>query len=140
MLLAESGDFAAGEARMARALELRPNDPALLAAQGQLYAAWANVDPARLADAESAYRRAVAAAPTVPAYHAQLGWLLAKQGQAHEAALYLERAIDLDATDGQAFAWLADVYRALGRAADAEWAQAHADRWSQAADGGGTTP
>ena len=60
--------------------------------------------------AEDAYRRALALAPDVATYHAGLGVVLARQGQLEEGVEELERAVDLDATYGMAFAQLADLY------------------------------
>ena len=43
----------------------------------------------------------------------------------------LERAVDLDATDGLAYGHLAELYRAMGRDADAQRAREEAIRWGE---------
>jgi O-antigen ligase len=129
-VLAQGGDFAAAEWQLAVADELRPNDPRVWAARGDLYALWGDVDSARYSQAEAAYQHAVALAPNVAAYHAALGLALAQQGRLEEAAMALERAVDLDATYGIAYGHLADLYLALGRETEAAWARREAVRWN----------
>jgi len=129
-LLLECGDFAAAEAQLVAAGRLSPTDPRIWAARAEVHVRWGQSDPAHYSLAEEAYRLALERAPNVAGYHAALGTVLALQGRLEEALAELERAVDLDATDGAAYARLADVYEALGRTADAAWARMEARRWT----------
>jgi hypothetical protein len=99
-VLVQGGDFAAADAQLAVADGLSPDDPKVWAAWGELYALWGELEPPRYAQAETAYRQAVALAPDVATYHAALGLVLAGQGLLKEGAAELERAVDLDARRG----------------------------------------
>jgi superkiller protein 3 len=101
------------------------------AARGDLYALWGDVELSRYSQAEAAYRQALELAPNLAIYHTALGLVLAQQGRLEEGAMALERAVDLDATDGIAYAHLADLYLALGRETEAAWARQEAVRWSE---------
>ena len=125
----EGGGFAAAEAQLAAAGRLSPDDPKVWAAQGELYARWGEVEPGRYAQAEAAYLRALELAPDVATTHTALGLVLAQQGRLAEAVAELERAVALDATDGVAYGYLADLYLALGRETEAARARQEAARW-----------
>lgn len=129
-LLLQRGDFAAAEAQLVTADRLSPADPRAWAARAEVHVRWGQSDPAHYALAEEAYRQTLEWAPNVAGYHAALGTVLVRQGRLEEALRELERAVDLDATDGAAYAHLAEVYQALGRTADAAWARMEARRWS----------
>ncbi len=131
-VLVQSGQFSSAEAQMAVADRLSPDDPEVWAARGELYAIWGDLDSARYSQAEAACRQAVELAPNVATYHTALGLVLARQGRLEEGTVALERAVDLDATDGIAYGHLAGLYLALGRETDAAWAQRQAERWSEA--------
>ncbi len=135
-VLVQSGQFSPAEAQLAVADGLSPDDPELWAARGELYAIWGDVEPARYSQGEAAYRQALELAPNVATYHTALGLVLARQGRLEEGAVALERAVDLDATDGIAYGHLADLYLALGRETEAVWAQREAERWSKVGDEG----
>lgn len=126
---AEGGAFSAAEEQLAIAARLSPGDPRVWSARGDLYAAWATVEPERYRDAEAAYRHVLALAPNVATYHATLGVTLARQGRLGEGIAALERAVALDATDGVAYAHLAELYTAVGRDEAAAWARGEAARW-----------
>jgi O-antigen ligase/Tfp pilus assembly protein PilF len=128
--LAQNGDFVAAEGQLDAATSLSPDDPETWVAKGNIFALWGRVAPDRYTQAEAAYRQAVALAPNVATYHAALGLILAQQGRLTEGAAELERAVDLDATDGVAFQHLAQVYEALGEKDRAAWAQKEAERWN----------
>jgi Flp pilus assembly protein TadD len=130
-VLVRGGEFAAAEAQLAVADGLSPDDPKVWAAWGELYALWGELEPLRYAQAETAYRQALALAPNVATYHTALGLVLAHQGLLEEGAAELERAVDLDATDGISYGHLADLYQALGRDTEAVWARRQAERWSE---------
>lgn len=121
--LGEGGDRAAAETQLEAATRLNPDDPGLWAARGALYARWGD------ARAVWAYRQAIDLAPNVAAYHTALGLILARQGRPAEGVSALERAVALDATDGVAYAYLADLYEALGYLAQARQARQAAERW-----------
>jgi O-antigen ligase/Tfp pilus assembly protein PilF len=127
--LARSGDPAA-EPHLNAANALSPNDPQMWAATGSIYAMWGNISPDKYVQAEAAYRRALGLAPDIATYHTALGLTLVQQGRIKDGLVELERAVDLDATDGVAFQHLAQVYEALGEEAKANWAQKEAERWN----------
>lgn len=124
-----AGNASQAEEEILAAERLAPNDPRILAAKGAFYALWGEEEPQRLAQAESAYRRAIDLAPHIATYHTALGLILVKGGRPQEALVELERAVDLDATDGVAFAHLAKLYGALGRTDAAEWARSMARQY-----------
>jgi len=128
-VLTQAGDFRAAETALDAAAQLNSGDPRLWMARGELYAAWGTVEPGRYVSAEVAYRQALELAPNVATVHAALGWVLGQQGRLEEGMIALERAVALDATNGAAYSYLADLYRALGREEEAERAQREAMRW-----------
>jgi predicted Zn-dependent protease len=128
-VLARTGDPAA-ESQLEAASRLSPNDALIWATRGSIYALWANVSPSKYAQAEAAYRRALELAPDIAAYHTALGLILVRQGRIDDGLAELERAVDLDATDGVAFHHLAQVYETLGEKSKAAWAQKEAERWN----------
>ncbi len=130
-LYGEAGDYVAAEGQLAVAGRLGPDDPRIWAAWGELYARWAEVEPGRYTQAETAYRRALALAPNVATYHTALGLVLAKQGRLEEGVIELERAVALDATDSIAYRHLADLCRVLGRDTEANWAWQEAVYWAE---------
>jgi len=119
-----AGDLPAAQVQLTQAIALEPEDAVAWAAQGDLYAH-------RGYDgyAEAAYRRAIVLAPTVALTHRALGMALLRQGRLADGLAALERAVDLDATDGVAFYLLADGYRTLGDTARATWAWRQAVHW-----------
>ena len=129
--LLQNRDLPAAEVQLTAAGQLSPNDPAIWAAWGMMYARWGEgeVEPARYAQAETAYRQALGLAPNVATYHTALGVVLAQQERMEEGLAELERAVALDATDGVAYQYLADLYLSLGRETDAAWARKEAARW-----------
>lgn len=128
-VMIEGGDFVAAELQLDAVERLSPADPRLWAARGELYAIWGAFDGRRYAQAEAAYRSALALAPNLAVYHAALGWVLAQQGRLEEGVAALERAVALDATNGTAFGYLAELYQVLGREEEAAWARQEAARW-----------
>lgn len=126
----ESGNPAAAQAQLVAADSLSPNDPLIWTARGDLYAMWGEAQPQRYPQAEAAYQRALDLAPDVATTHTALGLVLVRQGRLEEGLAQLERAVDLDATDAVAYRHLADLYQALGRTAQADWARREAARWS----------
>jgi O-antigen ligase len=129
--LGQAGDWQAAESHLSTAVNLAPDDTSVLILQGDLYTHRAETDTARYAQAEATYRRAVELAPNVARYHLALGLVLVEQGQVEEGLAELERAVDLDATDGLAYGHLAELYRAMGRDTDARRAREEAIRWGE---------
>jgi hypothetical protein len=123
------GDFAAAEAELEAAAELGPDNYHIWAARGELYARWGELESGRYTQAEDAYRQAVEMAPNVAANHALLGMVMARQGRLEEGSAELKRAVELDATDGAAYRYLAGLYGELGWDSEEEWAARQADRW-----------
>jgi Tfp pilus assembly protein PilF len=126
--LANNRDPAA-QAQLNTANALSPNDPQVWAATGSIYAQWGNVSPDKYTQAEASYRRALELAPDIATYHTALGLILIQQGKVEDGLIELERAVDLDVTDGVAFHHLARVYEALGEKSKATWAHKEAERW-----------
>ena len=119
------------EATLQEAINLRPADFTSWEALGSLYGRWAaGWDPARLAAAEDAFRHAAALAPDVATLHAAWGTAFLVAGRPAEALPHLQRAIELDATDGQAYADLGATALALGRLDLAQASFSEAARWS----------
>lgn len=119
------------EAELLAARALRPGDYQIAAALGELYGVWGSRwDPARLPQADEAYAQAAALAPTLSTVYVRWGMMALETGQLDEAAVRFRQAVDLDATDGYAFAHLGDVEMALGRPAEACAAYAEAAHWA----------
>jgi Flp pilus assembly protein TadD len=127
-LLASVGDEEGTETQLAAADRLSPRDPQIWAARGEIYATWGATRPAWYAEAEKALRHAVSLSPNVATYHTALGMVLAQQGRLDQGARELERAVALDATDAVAYDHLIDLYRALGRDAEADRVREEAER------------
>ena len=108
------GDARGAARAMERALEVRAEDPRLLAGLGSAHAA-----AGEQAQAVASYRRALALDPVQPLTFVNLGVTLEAQGDAEAAAGAYQRAIALDAHDPLALANLANVYLRAGRPAEA---------------------
>jgi len=119
------------EAELLAARELRPGDYHVPAALGELYGLWGSRwDPTRLPLAGEAYGQAAALAPNQAMVYTAWGMLALESGQLDEAAARFRQAVDLDATDGYAFAHLGDVELARGRPVEACAAYAQAAHWA----------
>jgi protein O-GlcNAc transferase len=127
--LGAAGRWPDAQAEIDAAVQLAPHDAQVWAAGGAICAWGGQADPALYRRAEAAYRQALAIAPNVAAWHTSLGLVLAGQGRLPEAIAALERAVDLDTTDGVAYLHLANLYQAAGRTADAYRAWLQAERW-----------
>jgi O-antigen ligase len=133
-LLLTNGAADAAQHEILQAQRLSPNDPRVAAAVGELHALRGRFEPYQLLLAETAYRRTLELAPHVAIYHTALGLVLAQQGRLDDAIRAVERAVDLDATDGVAYAHLAGLYAASGRQHEATQAANEARRWGIAID------
>lgn len=127
----EAGDFSAGVAALLEAQRMRPNDPALRALLGDVYAQRSLSDPSQAGRAEDQYRQAIALAPNIAAYHLGLGLALAAQQRPDQGIAAVERAVALDATYGDAYAVLAELYEGAGRPEEARRAAEAAARWRE---------
>lgn len=125
----QRGDWSAGEAAARQAVALAPDDAVVWAALGDLEARWGALDSSRLAIAEQAYQEASRRAPTIAAYHTARGLILVQQGRLAAGTTTLQRAIDLDATDGVAYAYLGDAWLAQAQIFEALAAYDQAIRW-----------
>lgn len=105
----QRNDFAAAEALLQKAAVASPNDYRVWFDLGYVYNA-----TQRTTDATEAYRKAVAAKPDIFESNLNLGLLLAKQGDAAEAAKYLKAATQLKPTAHPQES-LARAWQALGR-------------------------
>lgn len=123
--------LARGEDALLAATALRPCDFTIWAALGDLYATWAaGWDATRMGSADAAYRQAAHLAPDVATVRAAWGAALLRAGRPAEARPHLQRAVDLDATDGQAYADLGAAELALGHIEAGHAAYAETIRWS----------
>lgn len=107
----------AAEADLQRALELRPDQPAVLN-----YLAYSWVEQGRhLAKAEAMLRKAVDDRPQDGYIVDSLGWVYFRQGRFEEAVLELEKAVELKPGDPTINDHLGDAYWAVGRKREAEF-------------------
>jgi Flp pilus assembly protein TadD len=133
--LAEGGNplpwLQQAEAELLVARVLRPGDYHVPVALGELYGVWGTRwDPARLPLAAKAYSQAATLAPNQAMIYTSWGMLALESGQLDEAAVRFQQAVDLDATDGYAFAHLGDVELARGRPVEACAAYVQAAHWA----------
>ena len=110
------------EADLQRALELAPDQPAVLNYLGYT---WAD-QGIRLAEARRMIERAIEQEPKDPAIIDSLGWVMLRQGHADDAELLLEQAVDLQPEDPTINSHLGDAYWAVGRRLEAvfQWRRA----------------
>ena len=110
------------EADLQRALELAPDQPAVLNYLGYT---WAD-QGIRLAEARRMIERAIEQEPKDPAIIDSLGWVMLRQGQADDAELLLEQAVGLQPEDPTINAHLGEAYWAVGRRLEAvfQWRRA----------------
>lgn len=114
--------LAAAESRMTDALAMRPLDPLLWLRMADVltYRAVRAADDSAAVVAENAYRRAIDLAPNVGTLWAKNGAFDLLQGRPDSAIVKLERATALDPTDGVAWSYLSQAYRAMGRTDEAD--------------------
>lgn len=127
---AASSALSLADASWQQATQLRLSDPAVWAAQAQFYLTLAEQgELAFLTEAELAAREAIRLAPTIARLYLLQGRIYWLAGQWEDAARQFAQAVDLDTTDGLAWALLADAYAAQGQIAQAEAAWLEAERW-----------
>ncbi len=108
LVAAQLGDYERGEEAMREAIALRPTDPVPYTQLTAIYARQAadSEAPEKLGLAYDAYDQAIALAPTIALTHQQYADLALRSGDVDVALEQARRAVDLDATDGIAFAIL----------------------------------
>ena len=118
------------EAELLAARDLRPREYRTWAALGELYGVWGNRwDATRLPLAHQAFVRATGLAPGLATLHTAWGMVDLAGGRFAPAAVHFRRAVDLDATDGYAFAHLGEAELGAGHHAAAAAAFEQAVRW-----------
>jgi tetratricopeptide (TPR) repeat protein len=106
-----SGRWKEGEADLAMALKLRPNEPELLN-----YLGYAWIDRGeRLAEAMAMVEKAVAANPRSGSIIDSLGWAHYRLGDFKTAVDKLEQAVELEAGNPEINSHLGDAYWMVGR-------------------------
>jgi tetratricopeptide (TPR) repeat protein len=111
------GDCAACEADLLRALELSPEQPAVLNYLGY---SWAERG-VHLAEAQRMIEKAVRIDPNNGAIVDSLGWVMLRQGDQRNAVRLLERATELKPDDPTINGHLGDAYAAMGRQLEAQY-------------------
>jgi tetratricopeptide (TPR) repeat protein len=115
-------DHAGAEADMKQALALYPDQPVVLNFLGF---SWADQNR-NLAQAHDYIQKALDQRPEDGEIVDSLGWVLLRQGDAHQAVRVLERAAEMSPVDPTITGHLGDAYWALGRKLEAE------DQWRRA--------
>lgn len=117
----DAGDFAESAAAYQKALELRPEDPDVLHALGQMHAR-----AGALSLAVDAYRRSLAADPAQPLVWVNLGSALAGTGDPAGAREAYEEALSLNPHEPLAHFNLGNTFQRAGRYEEAAEAYAQA--------------
>ncbi len=110
------------EADLRKALELAPDQPAVLNYLGY---SWAD-QGVHLPEARRMIERAIEQEPKDPAIIDSLGWVMLRQGHANDAELLLQQAVDLQPEDPTINSHLGEAYWAVGRRLEAvfQWRRA----------------
>ena len=126
---AQIGDFERAEDTMHRAIALRPTDPVLYTQLAAIYAHEAMEAPEKIELAYGAYEQAITLAPTIALMHQQYADLALRSGDRTVALAQAQRAVELDATDGNSFGILGWVQLQAGDLEAAQTAFEQAVRW-----------
>jgi tetratricopeptide (TPR) repeat protein len=119
------------EAELLAARDLRPREYRTWAALGELYGVWGNRwDATRLPLAHQAFGRATELAPNLATLYTAWGMVDLAGGRFAPSAVHFRRAVDLDATDGYAFAHLGQAELGAGHIAAAASAFEQAVHWA----------
>ena len=112
----------AAEADLQRALQLAPDQPAVLNYLGY---SWAD-QGVHLPEARQMIERAIEQAPKDAAILDSLGWVMLRQGQAGDAEQLLRQAVSLQPEDPTINSHLGEAYWAVGRRLEAvfQWRRA----------------
>ena len=126
-----TAEFQSAEAALDAARRLAPGNYRIWAGFGELYTEWGKAgDPARFAQAESAFRQAVTLFPGSAMLHTGWGVSYMAQDRIDEAAVQFHQAAHLDHTDAWAYWRLGDALLAQDDLAGAEEAYRNAVRWA----------
>jgi tetratricopeptide (TPR) repeat protein len=118
------------EAQLLAAGVLRPGDSRIWAALGELYGLWGNRwDTGRLTFAYDAYQQATTLAPNHATLYTGWGLVYLESQDLAGAGARFRKAVDLDATDAYAFAYLGHVELAQGNVESALSAYRQAVHW-----------
>ncbi len=112
-----SDQWTKAEADFRKALELSPDQPAVLNYLGYSYVEKGE----NLDEALDMIQRAVVGRPDSGYIVDSLGWALYRLGRYDEAVVQMERAVELEAVDPLVTDHLGDVYWAVGRKREAEF-------------------
>jgi tetratricopeptide (TPR) repeat protein len=118
---------------------LAMDDPEIWRLQAELFTEWAVTDSQQSGRAEEIYHRMVLKAPNIARYHLAWGLTLGQMGNLEQAIQALERAVELDMTDVNAYRNLAIFYRVLSKDREADQAQRAAEYWLERTAKGVTT-
>ena len=130
---AHAAEFAAAERSLDAARDLTPDDYVIWSGYGELYTEWGLAgERALFAQAEHAYRQAVALFPGSAMLYTGWGLLYASQGRLADAEALFHQAVSLDHTDAWAFQYLGDTQLARGNLDGAEASYYNALRWAPA--------
>jgi tetratricopeptide (TPR) repeat protein len=118
----QSHQWPRAEADLLAALQLRPDDPALL---NYLAFSWADLG-INLDRARTMLERAIQMAPDDGAFVDSLGWVMYRSGDYDDAVTQLEHAVALDTGDAEINDHLGDAYWRVGRLIEArsQWEKA----------------
>lgn len=123
--------WAAAEAALLTARDLRPEDYAAWVLLGDFYGALgAQVGPGAFEHAHRAYEQAASLAPNHARLYVAWGRIFLDEERPGPALALFRRAVDLDATDGLAFRLIGDVELSQGHPEAALAAYREAARWS----------
>lgn len=126
---AQLGDYVQANRMMLAAISLRPTDPGLYTHLAAIYAREAHESSKKIDSAYEAYEQAIALAPTIALTYRQYADLALRSGDPARALVQAQRAIDLDATDGVAYAIAGWVQLQHGDLNAAQHAFTHAVKW-----------
>ena len=113
----QAHDWPKAEADFRRALQLSPDQPAVLNYLGY---SWADMSE-HLPQARRMIEQAMERRPNDGAITDSLGWVMLRQGETADAVVILERAAELEPEDATINAHLGDAYWAAGRKLEAQY-------------------
>ncbi len=127
---ASQNDFAGAYQFMQRAISLYPTDPTLYIHLATIYAHESKSHPEKVQSAYSAYRRAIALAPTIAISYRQFADFALRSVDWQEALNMSSKAILLDETDGKAFGIAGWSYLHFGKKRESQNMFEKAVKWS----------
>ncbi|MFL5286907.1 MAG: tetratricopeptide repeat protein [Rhodopila sp.] len=115
--LERSNQWPKADTDFRRALQLSPDQPFVLNYLGYSYADMGH----HLDEARAMIQRAAERRPNDGAITDSLGWVMFRQGDAHQAVKTLEKAVELEPEDPTINGHLGDAYWAAGRKLEAQY-------------------